>query len=66
MSKAALGRILPYLRQARMNPRELGLNILGLCHWAESGSAVAQIILGTCYLEGVQVGIDHRGRRFTS
>jgi len=43
-----------------MNPKELGMNIPDLRHRAESGSAVAQTILGTCYLEGVQVEIDHK------
>jgi hypothetical protein len=42
------------------NPRELGLNIPDLRHRAECGSAVAQTILGTCYLEGVEVGVDHK------
>jgi hypothetical protein len=42
------------------NPRELGLNIPDLRHRAESGSAVAQTILGICYLEGVQVEVDHQ------
>jgi TPR repeat protein len=44
-----------------MNPKELGLNILGLLHRAQSGSAVAQTILGICcYLEGVEVEVNHQ------
>jgi len=43
-----------------MNQKELGLSIPDLRHRAESGSAVAQTILGICYLEGVQVEVDHQ------
>ena len=43
-----------------MNRNELGLNIPDLRHRAESGSAVAQTILGTCYLEGVEVETNHK------
>jgi len=43
-----------------MNPRGLGLSIPDLRHRAESGSALAQTILGICYLEGVEVEVDHQ------
>ncbi len=43
-----------------MNSKELGLNIPDLRHRAESGSAVAQTILGICYLEGVEVEVNHQ------
>jgi hypothetical protein len=42
-----------------MNQKELGLSIPDLRHRAESGSAVAQTILGICYLEGVEVEVNH-------
>jgi TPR repeat protein len=36
------------------------MNIPDLRHRAESGSAVAQTLLGICYLEGVEVEADHK------
>jgi TPR repeat protein len=36
------------------------MNIPDLRQKAESGSAVAQTVLGTCYLEGIDVEVDHK------
>jgi len=36
------------------------MNISDLRQKAQQGSAVAQTLLGTCYLEGIEVEVDHK------
>jgi TPR repeat protein len=37
-----------------------GMNIRGLHERAESGNATAQCVLGVCYLDGLDVGVDYQ------
>lgn len=43
----------------RTQPEKLKMNISDLRQKAESGSLVAQAILGACYLDGIEVEVDY-------